>query len=67
MHNQTTHTFVCILKKGNISLLFPLLQQGFQVAAKVGCDIQSLLSNQFKIVPEFKNSDIVGIHPHNLI
>jgi hypothetical protein len=61
LYDQTSHTFVCILKKGNISLLFPLLQQGFQFAAKVGCKIQSLLCDQFKIVPEFKTDRITSV------
>ena len=54
MHDQTTKPLVCILNKGNISFFISLLQQGFHVAAKVGCDIQSLLCDQFKVVPEFQ-------------
>lgn len=36
-----------------MSVLFPLLQEGFQVPAKVGCDIQSLLCDQFGLMPDY--------------
>jgi hypothetical protein len=42
-----------VLKPEKNSVLFPLFQEGFQVAAKVGCDIQSLLCEQFGLMPDY--------------
>jgi hypothetical protein len=36
----------------------PLLQQGFQVAATVGCDIRTLLCDQFKLRPDYLSDRI---------
>jgi hypothetical protein len=41
------------MKQDKISIFFALLQQGFQVTAKVGCDIQSLLCDQFGLMPDY--------------
>jgi hypothetical protein len=42
-----------ILKHDNLSVMVPILQEGFRVAAKVGCDIQSLLCDQFGLRPDY--------------
>lgn len=41
------------MKQDKISVFFALLQQGFQVTAKVGCDIQSLLCDQFGLMSDY--------------
>jgi hypothetical protein len=46
------------LKENKISLMYPLLQQGFQVTATVGCDIQSLLCDQFGMMPDYLSDRI---------
>jgi len=47
-----------LLKKNKVSLMYPLLQQGFQVTAKVGCDIQSLMCDQFGMMPDYLSDRI---------
>jgi hypothetical protein len=46
-------TLSLVLKQENISVLSPLLQEGFEVTAKVGCDIQSLLCDQFGLMSDY--------------
>lgn len=58
LHDKTDSALFCILKEGDISIFFPLLQQGFQVTAKVGCDIQSMLCDQFEVMPEYVSNRI---------
>ena len=53
MKDQTSTTLTLVLKQEKISVLFPLLQEGFQVTAKVGCDIQSLLCDQFGLMSDY--------------
>lgn len=53
MKDQASTTLTLVLKQDKISVLFPLLQEGFQVAAKVGCSIQSLLCDQFGLNPDY--------------
>ncbi|MGD8835284.1 MAG: hypothetical protein PVI54_07945 [Desulfobacteraceae bacterium] len=53
MNDQTSTTLTMVLKQEKSSLLFPLFQEGFQVAAKVGCDIQTLLCEQFGLMPDY--------------
>ncbi len=38
--------------------MYPLLQQGFQVTATVGCDIRSLLCDQFGMMPDYLSDRI---------
>ncbi len=47
-----------ILKQDRTFLFFPLLQQGVQVKAKVGCSIQSLLCDQFGLMPDYLSDRI---------
>ncbi len=47
-----------LFRADHIALFLPLLQQGFQVSAKVGCDIQSLLCDQFKLMPDYLSDRI---------
>ncbi len=42
-----------VLKPDHLAVFFPLLQQGVRVEVRVGCDIQSLLCNQFKMAPDY--------------
>jgi hypothetical protein len=42
-----------ILKPNQMSVMYPLLQQGFEVTARVGCDMQSLLCDQFGLMPAY--------------
>jgi hypothetical protein len=53
LKDQTSTTLSFVLKQDKITVLFPLLQEGFQVAAKVGCDIRSLLCDQFGLMPDY--------------
>jgi hypothetical protein len=53
LKDQTSTTLTFVLKQDKITVLFPLLQEGFQVAAKVGCDIRSLLCDQFGLMPDY--------------
>ena len=41
--------------------MYPLLQQGFQVTATVGCDIRSLLCDQFGMMPDYLSDRISTI------
>ena len=50
-----------VLKPEKKSVLFPLFQEGFQVAAKVGCDIQTLLCDQFGLMPDYLANRITTI------
>lgn len=43
------------------SCFFPLLQQGFNVRAQVGCGIRELLCNQFGIDPDYLKQRITTI------
>lgn len=58
MNDQTSATLTFALKQDKISVFFPLLQQGFQVTTKVGCDIQSLLCDQFGLMPDYLSDRI---------
>jgi hypothetical protein len=52
--NAAPHaTVLLFLDEDNLPALFPLLHQGFQLTATVGCDIQCLLCDQFKLDPEY--------------
>jgi hypothetical protein len=42
-----------VLTADHLAVFFPLLQQGVKVEARVGCDIQSLLCDQFKFMPDY--------------
>jgi hypothetical protein len=42
-----------VLKPDHLAAFAPLLQQGVQVEAQVGCDIQSLLCDQFQFLPDY--------------
>ena len=42
-----------VLKPDHLGVFFPLLQQGVRVEARVGCNIQSLLCDQFKMAPDY--------------
>lgn len=55
----TSLTFV--LKPDHLVVFFPLLQQGIRIEARVGCDIQSLLCDQFKLAPEYLADRITTI------
>jgi hypothetical protein len=50
-----------VLKPDHLAVFFPLLQQGVQVEAQVGCDIQSLLCDQFKLAPDYLADRITTI------
>ncbi len=50
-----------ILKSDHLAVFFPLLQQGVRVEAQVGCDIQSLLCDQFKLAPDYLADRITTI------
>lgn len=41
------------MQPGKISVFFPLLQEGFQVAATAGCDVRSLLCDQLRMDPDY--------------
>lgn len=58
MNEQTSTALSFVLKQDKISVFFFLLQQGFQVTAKVGCDIQSLLCDQFGMMPDYLSDRI---------
>ena len=58
MSPADTHSCSVLFRSDHISLFLPLLQRGFQVSAKVGCDIQSLLCDQFKLMPEYLSDRI---------
>jgi hypothetical protein len=45
----------------HLSCFFPLLQQGFNVRAQVGCGIRELLCNQFGIDPDYLKQRITTI------
>ena len=45
----------------HLSCLFPLLQQGFNVRARVGCGIRELLCSQFGIDPDYLKQRITTI------
>ena len=53
MDTQPSATLSFVLKQDKISVFFPLVQQGFKVNAKVGCDIQHLLCDQFGLMPDY--------------
>ncbi len=46
------------LKPKRLAVMYPLLQQGFQVAATVGCDIRTLLCDQFGLMPHYLSDRI---------
>ena len=50
-----------ILKPDHLALFYPLLQQGVRVEAQIGCDIQSLLCDQFKMAPDYLADRITTI------
>jgi hypothetical protein len=54
-------TLKLFMKDKKIAQLYPLLQQGFQVTATVGCDIRSLLCDQFGMLPEYLSDRISTI------
>ena len=56
---STSLTFV--LKPDHLAVFFPLLQQGVRVEARVGCDIQSLLCDQFQLAPDYLADRITTI------
>lgn len=58
MNDQKSITLSVVLKQNKMSVFFPLLQQGFQVTATVGCDIQNLLCDQFGMLPEYLSDRI---------
>ncbi len=47
-----------VLNPKRVAVMYPLLQQGFQVAARVGCDIRSLLCDQFGLIPAYLSDRI---------
>ncbi len=49
------------LSKAQIEFFFPLLQQGVEISATVGCSIQSLLCDQFGFMPEYLTERISTI------
>ncbi len=53
LNDQISATLSLVLKQEKIPVLFPLLQEGFQVTAMVGCDIQSLLCDQFGLMSDY--------------
>lgn len=53
MTDQPSTTLTMVLKQEKMSVLFPMLQEGFQVAAQVGCNIQRLLCDQFGLMPDY--------------
>ncbi len=42
-----------VITPDRLTVFLPLLQQGVRVDARVGCDIQSLLCDQFKFIPDY--------------
>ena len=54
-------SLVFVLKPDHLAVFFPLLQQGVRVEARVGCDIQSLLCDQFKMAPDYLTDRITTI------
>ena len=46
-------TISLVLTPDRLAAFLPLLQQGVKVDARVGCDIQSLLCDQFKFLPDY--------------
>ena len=50
-----------VLKPDHLAVFFPLLQQGVRIEARVGCDIQSLLCDQFKLAPDYLADRITTI------
>jgi hypothetical protein len=56
-----TATLRLLLPQNQMYLFFPLLQKGVPVSAKVGCDIQSLLCDQFGLMPDFLTDRISTI------
>ena len=55
---HSTVSLVFFLSQDKISIFRPILQQGFQVGVKVGCDIQSLLCEQFDMLPKYVSNRI---------
>ena len=58
MNEQPSVTLKLALKPGKIALLFPLLQEGFQVAATVGCNIHDLLCDGLGMRPDYLSDRI---------
>jgi hypothetical protein len=58
LNDQKSVKVSFVLKENKISVFFPLLQQGFQVTATVGCDIQNLLCDQFGMLPDYLSDRI---------
>lgn len=58
MNDQKSVKLSFVLRQNKISVFFPLLQQGFQVTATVGCDIQNLLCDQFGMLPDYLSDRI---------
>ncbi len=56
---STSLTFV--LQPDHLAVFFPLLQQGVRVEARVGCDIQSLLCDQFEMAPDYLTDRVTTI------
>ncbi len=50
-----------LLNPDHLRVFLPLMQQGVQVDAQVGCDIQSLLCDQFKLRPDYLAERITTI------
>lgn len=61
MNPQMSTKISFVLKQNKISVFFPLLQKGFQVSAKVGCNIQTLLCDQFGLMPDYLSDRISTI------
>lgn len=51
--DQSPPTLQVQLNPNQVYRFFPLLQQGVAVTARVGCDIQSLLCDQFGLLPDY--------------
>lgn len=60
MNDPVTYgvSFLFSMKQDNTTIFRSILQQGFQVRVKVGCDIQSLLCEQFDMLPEYVSNRI---------
>ena len=61
MKNEAVTTLKLVLKQNKMSALFPLLHEGFQVSASLGCDIQRLLCDQFGLAPDYLSDRISTI------
>lgn len=61
MTGQDASTISFKIDSDNISIFSPALQQGFKVAARVGCSLKSMLCDQFDVTPAYLSQRITTI------